>query len=163
MATYLDKKEAGEAVIAAMDKDLKLLAEKTAEQEREDDPKILEVYLRPNATLIMGDDSNATSLAHLAGAKSALPGVMGYKPLNAEAVVSARPDVILCYKNGLESVGGMDTLFKQPGIAETPAAHNKRVIVMDDLLLGGFGPRTGQALLELNHALFNVEGPYTGK
>ena len=163
LAAYLGKKDAGEALISTIDTDLNSLAEKMAKQKEDDAPKILVIYLRPNATLLMGEDSNATALAHLAGATSALPGIMGYKPLNAEAVVSARPDIILCYKNGLKSVGGMDTLFKQPGISETPAARNKRVIVMDDLLLGGFGPRTGQALLELNHALFDVEGPYTGK
>ena len=163
LAEFLGKEEAGEALIGTLNKDVAKLEKKQAEQQNAELPKILVVYLRPNATLIMGDDSNATTLAHLAGAKSALPGIMGYKPLNAEAVVQARPDVILCYKNGLESVGGLESLYKQPGISETPAARNKRIIAMDDLLLGGFGPRSGEALLELHHALYDVEGPYTGK
>lgn len=163
LAKFLGKEDAGEALIETLNADVARLEKKQAAQEETAPLKILVVYLRPNATLIMGDDSNATCLAHLAGAQSALPGVMGYKPLNAEAVVQARPDVILCYKNGLESVGGLEALYNQPGISETPAARNKRVIAMDDLLLGGFGPRSGEALLELHHALYEVEGPYTGK
>jgi len=163
LAEFLGKEDVGEAVIATLNSDVAKLEAKQAAQKDVEALKILVVYLRPNATLIMGDDSNATALAHLAGAKSALPGIMGYKPLNAEAVVQAQPDVILCYKKGLESVGGLEALYSQPGISETPAARNKRVIAMDDLLLGGFGPRSGEALLELHHALYDVEGPYTGK
>ncbi len=162
LATFLDRKDAGEKLIQSIDADVATLEKKRSDNATRTAPKVLVVYLRPNATMIMGEDSNATTLAHLAGATSALPGIEGYKPLNAEAVVQAQPDVILCYKNGLESVGGMEALYKQPGIAETPAARNNRIIAMDDLLLGGFGPRTGEALLELYHALFEVQGPYTG-
>lgn len=163
LAEFLGKEDAGETLITTLNSDVAKLKAKQEAHKNKEALKILVVYLRPNATLIMGDDSNATTLAHLAGAKSALPGITGYKPLNAEAVVQAQPDVILCYKKGLESVGGLEALYNQPGISETPAARNKRVIAMDDLLLGGFGPRSGEALLELHHALYDVEGPYTGK
>ena len=160
LAALLDKKTEGEALVAQLEQDLLRFRAAREETEAKDAPKVLVVYLRPNATLIMGEDSNATTMAHLAGAESALPSITGYKPLNAEAVIAAQPDIILCYRKGLESVGGLESLYKQPGIAETPAARNKRVIAMDDLLLGGFGPRAGEALLELHHALFEVDGPY---
>lgn len=160
LATYTGTQERGNALIAALDRDLQSLAEKQAARRPEDAPPILVVYLRPNATLLMGEDSNAVALARLAGARSAIPGIEGYKPLNAEAVVAAAPEILLCYKDGLDSVGGLDALYGQPGISETPAARNQRVIAMDDLLLGGFGPRTGEALLELHHALFETTGPY---
>ena len=162
LAAYLGKEAEGQALIEAMDGDLARLAERRAAAPGQAAPRVLVVYLRPNATLLMGEDSNATAMAHLAGAESAIPAIEGYKPLNAEAVVAAAPDVLLCYRNGLESVGGVDALYAQPGISETPAAKNQRVIAMDDLLLGGFGPRTGEALLELYHALYETEGPYLG-
>lgn len=160
LAAYLGKETEGEALIQAMNHKLARLAEQQRKGAGRKAPKIMVVYLRPNATLLMGEDSNAATLAKLAGAESAIPEIQGYKPLNAEAVVAAAPDVLLCFKNGLESVGGVDALYAQPGISETPAAKNRRVIAMDDLLLGGFGPRTGEALIELYHALFETEGPY---
>jgi iron complex transport system substrate-binding protein len=163
LAELLKKEAAGEAIVATLDTDIATLEKRRSATKNASAPKVLVVYLRPNATLIMGEDSNATALARLAGAQSALPGVNGYRPLNAEAVVQAGPEIILCYKNGLESVGGVKALYRQPGIAETPAARNKRIVAMDDLLLGGFGPRSGKALLELHHALFNMTGPYTGQ
>jgi iron complex transport system substrate-binding protein len=49
----------------------------------------------------------------------------------------------------LESSGGVDALLTQPGLSLTPAGKDKQVIVMDDLLLLGFGPRLGQAVREL--------------
>jgi iron complex transport system substrate-binding protein len=73
----------------------------------------------------------------------------GYKPLTAEAVVAAAPDVILMPARGLESIGGIDGLLTIPGIALTPAGSMRRVIAMDDLYLLGFGPRLGQAVREL--------------
>lgn len=163
LASILEQEAAGEALIQTLDKDLATLHTQQASSKDVAAPKVLVVYLRPNTTLVMGEDSNASALMRLAGAVPALPGVEGYKPLNAEAVVSAQPDVILCYKDGLESVGGLEALYSQPGISETPAARNRRVVAMDDLLLGGFGPRAGQAVLELRHALFDVTGPYTGQ
>ena len=59
----------------------------------------------------------------------------------------------LMMDRGLSSVGGRDGVLAQPGLALTPAGQNKRVVAMDDLLLLGFGPRTGQAILELARAL----------
>jgi iron complex transport system substrate-binding protein len=39
-----------------------------------------------------------------------------------------------------------------PGLAQTPAAKNKKIIVMDDLLLLGFGIRLPEALQQLKQA-----------
>ena len=36
-----------------------------------------------------------------------------------------------------------------PGVALTPAAKNKRLVVMEDLYLLGFGPRTAAAAMDL--------------
>ncbi len=45
-----------------------------------------------------------------------------FKPLSAEAVVAANPDVILLFDSGLQSVGGVD------GFAENPRRqqHQRR-------------------------------------
>ncbi len=55
----------------------------------------------------------------------------------------------LVTSRGLESSGGVDGLLSQPGLSLTPAGKEKHVIVMDDLILLGFGPRLGQAVKQL--------------
>jgi iron complex transport system substrate-binding protein len=40
-------------------------------------------------------------------------------------------------------------LLKVPGIANTNAGRNRKIIAMDGQLLTGFGPRLGKAALEL--------------
>jgi iron complex transport system substrate-binding protein len=80
-------------------------------------------------------------------------GITGFQPITAEAVVVARPDVLLAFTRGLEAIGGVDALMALPGIAQTPAGQARRVVHLDDLYLGGMGPRTGKALLDLARAL----------
>jgi iron complex transport system substrate-binding protein len=50
---------------------------------------------------------------------------------------------------GLESVGGIEGLVQIPGIAQTPAGRNRRVITEEDGLLYGFGARTPAVLADL--------------
>ncbi|HNM79212.1 MAG TPA: hypothetical protein PKI89_12645 [Tepidiformaceae bacterium] len=67
--------------------------------------------------------------------------------------MTAQPDVILVLSAGLASVGGVDGLLQIPGMAQTPAGQNKRVVDFDDQYLLGLGPRAGQALMDLVRAL----------
>lgn len=67
---------------------------------------------------------------------------MPFTPITTEALAQAQPDVILMMTKGLESVGGLDGLLTIPGIAQTPAGLNRRVVDMEDGVLLGFGPRT---------------------
>lgn len=136
-----------------MDADLDRLRKRIDAQAGKSRPRVLIVYLRPGVTLLMGSDSNAAAMVNLANGAPALPDLEGYKPMNAEAVVAARPDAILCFQDGLESTGGAEALWDRPGLRETPAGRAKRLIVMDDRLLAGFGPRTGEAALQLFDAL----------
>lgn len=78
--------------------------------------------------------------------------------MTAESVVAAQPDVLVVFKRGLESVGGLEGLLKLPGIAQTPAGQNRRVVAMDDLYLGSFGPRAGRAALDLFRAAYLMSG-----
>jgi len=88
-----------------------------------------------------------------AGGRNAVTEYKNYQPLTAESAVRAAPDIILLTSRGLESIGGIDQLLKSPGLAETPAGRARRVVVMDDLKLLGFGPRTGEAVAELTAEL----------
>ena len=54
---------------------------------------------------------------------------------------------------GLESVGGVTGLKKLPGVAQTSAGKNGRVIAVDDSLLLSFGPRTPSLIDKLAVAI----------
>ena len=53
----------------------------------------------------------------------------------------------------MESLGGPDGLFAQPGLAQTPAGQNRRVVAVDDALLLGLGPRFGEGVATLARGL----------
>jgi iron complex transport system substrate-binding protein len=104
---------------------------------------------------ISGRGAPAQALIEAAGGIDAgtTAGVTGYKPITPEALVAGQPEIFLLFELGLESVGGVDGLLKIPGIDQTPAGQNRRVLAYEDQYLLGFGPRTGQMLRELTLAL----------
>jgi iron complex transport system substrate-binding protein len=112
-------------------------------------PKVVFLYLRgAQVQMIGGRASGADSMIEAAGGVDVGTqlGVNGFRPLTAESLVAAQPDVILALSAGVESVGGVDGVLRLPGVAQTPAGRNRRIVHYDDLLLLGLGPRTGQAL-----------------
>jgi iron complex transport system substrate-binding protein len=108
--------------------------------------------------LIGGPGSGADSLIQSIGAIDI--GAQSFKnPFNTltpEALAAANPDVILVMSKGLESVGGIEGLLKLPGVAQTNAGKNSRIIDVDDSLLLSFGPRTPSLLNALSVALTKV-------
>lgn len=153
IAAALDKVDEGEALVEDM-----LINVDTANNlvaDLETTPRVMFLFLRGAAVItVSGTGSGADEMIRLAGAENAVQDYEGYQPLTAEAVVAAAPDVILTTTEGLESVGGMEGLLELPGIALTPAAENNRIFAsMDDLLLLGFTPRLGEAVLDLTYQL----------
>ena len=73
--------------------------------------------------------------------------------MTSELIASLNPDVILVMSKGLKSVGGLKGLVELPGVAQTDAGKNKRVIAVDDSLLLSFGPRTPDLLSKLSAAM----------
>ncbi|WNI19575.1 heme/hemin ABC transporter substrate-binding protein [Actinacidiphila sp. ITFR-21] len=117
-------------------------------------PRVAFLYLRGTASvyLIGGRGSGADSLINAAGGVDA--GVASgldkdFTPITSEALVKAAPDVILVMTKGLESVGGVPGLEKVPGVAQTPAGLDRRVVAVDDGTLLNFGPRTDAVLRQL--------------
>ncbi len=125
-------------------------------------PKVLFIYARGGGTVnVAGQETAADAMIALAGGVNAVKGYTGYKPITAEAVVAAAPDIILIPVHGLQSIGGIDGLLAQPGLAETPAGKARQVVSMDDLLLLGFGPRLGEAVLELTQLVHGKKAETT--
>jgi iron complex transport system substrate-binding protein len=119
-------------------------------------PRVAFLYLRGDRVqMIGGRGTRAHTMIEAAGGVDvgAEIGIEGYRPITAEALVAARPSVLLVLSAGLESVGGLDGLLRIPGVAQTPAGAARRVVAADDLKLLGLGPRTGSALRLLVRAL----------
>lgn len=115
-------------------------------------PRLLALYLRgENVQLVLGEGSGIDWIIEFVGAVDVADelGVNDSAPLSSEAIVAAAPEVILVPSGGLESVGGVDGLLAIPGIAETPAGRDRRILAYEDQYLLGNGPRTPQLLDEL--------------
>ena len=120
--------------------------------------KALFIYARGGKHLMVaGDKTPVSTLLDLMGAENAVKGVEGFKPLTAEAVTAAKPDVIIMTESGAESLGGKEGIFALPGVKLTPAGKNKTVIVDNDLRLLTIGPRTGD-VIEAIHAQLGNKG-----
>lgn len=123
-------------------------------------PRVLFLYLRGHRLqFVLGRGTFVDGLLALIGADNAVS-IRRAKPLSTEGLVVAKPDVIVVFAKGVRSVGGLPSLQKLPGISLTPAGRSKRFVVMDDLYLGGFGPRFARAALDLFHGVFVAKGTY---
>lgn len=128
-----------------------------------DRPRVAFLYLRGSASvyLLGGRESGASSLLEAAGAVDAgkESGLRkDFTAITSEALAKAAPDAILVMSKGLESVDGVDGLVKIPGVAETPAGMDRRVVSIDDGVLLNYGPRTDQVLNSLVEQLYRGQG-----
>ncbi len=142
-----------DALEASVDADLKE-AEKLTANVKERKRVLFILSMQGGKILAAGSDNAADGIIKLAGGVNAVEGVSGYKQLSEEAVVTAKPDVILMMNRGGDHSAADNDLFAHPGIASTPAAENKKLVRMDGSYLLGFGPRTAGAIRDLAVALY---------
>lgn len=108
-------------------------------------------------SMAAGQDTAADAMITSVGAKNAMQGFSRYRPLSQEGVIASAPDILLLTADGIKSLGGMDQVWKLPGVAMTPAGKNKRVLVLDDMSLLGFGLQTPAVMTQLRQAAENVK------
>ncbi|KAA0960260.1 ABC transporter substrate-binding protein [Microbacterium sp. ANT_H45B] len=162
IAAALGVPSRGAALIERLDGDLDDALAEIAEvvpSDADDRARMLFLYVRGNANIyyIFGEDSGADSLIDAVGGVdvAAEIGWEGMKPMTAEALVAAKPDVLVMMTDGLESVDGIDGLIERiPAIAETPAGAHRRVIDMADSEILSFGPRSADVIGAIARALY---------
>ncbi|MFD4293141.1 hemin ABC transporter substrate-binding protein [Rhodococcus sp. NPDC058505] len=124
-------------------------------------PTVAFLYMRGTSiTMLAGPGSGADSLIEALGgvdAGTASGLTAKFTPITSEAMIAAAPDVFLMMTKGLDSIGGINGLERIPGIAQTPAGRNQRVVDMQDGALLSFGPRTGEVLHALAVALYGPD------
>ncbi|RWD63375.1 hemin ABC transporter substrate-binding protein [Mesorhizobium sp.] len=138
----------------AIDTDAKLTAaEKQTASIKERKRVLFVLSTQGGKILAAGSDTAADGIIKLAGAVNAVEGFSGYKGMTDEAIVSAKPDVILTMKGGGPPISE-DELFANPAVASTPAGTNRKMISMWGGYLLGFGPRTAEAIHDLAVSLY---------
>ena len=103
--------------------------------------------------MVAGGATAADGIIHLAGAANAMTGYEGYKLVNDEAIIAAKPDAVLVMQRDSHRLDA-ETVFKHPAFALTPAARDKRFVSRNGLYLLGFGPRTALAARDLATSLY---------
>lgn len=160
LGRILSHEKQAQALIHSMQQAMKKLAKQKQRHLRGSKLRVMFLYVRGSrARYVMGRGNAITGMLSLVGAENAVH-FRGAKPISAEAFVASRPQVIIAFSKGVASIGGLKALKKLPGLQLTPAGQKDRYIVMDDLYLGGFGPRCGQAALDLFTALHIRKGSW---
>lgn len=122
-------------------------------------PRVLFIYARGAGNIMVaGDESPLERMIELAKGENAVSGFKDFKPLSSEALIAANPHVILMFDSGANSLEEKEGLPLIPGIENTIAGQQKQIITMDGQFLSGFGPRLGEAALELNQKFKEFEG-----
>lgn len=116
-------------------------------------PSVLFIMAHGPAPMLAGTGTGAHAMLSYAGARNAMAEVQGWRTLNAESAVQARPDWIVTTQESVAALGGLRQFWSLPGLAMTPAGRQQRVLSFDTMALLGFGPRMPAALEELQQGL----------
>ncbi len=148
IAEALNLQAKGEDLVKKLEADL-AEAEKFVSAQKTK-PRVIFIYSRgAGAAQVSGINTPADAMIKLAGGANAVTEFSEYKPLTPESLVAAQPDVILLPERGLTSIGGIEAVLSLPGVSETPAGKNRKIVAVDDLLLLGFSPRLGEGVKDL--------------
>ncbi|WP_221389757.1 hemin ABC transporter substrate-binding protein [Dyadobacter sp. NIV53] len=144
VGAYFNAKPQAEKLVKSLEADMAKITKPASPK------KLLFIYARGTGTLMVsGTGTSLDKIFALTGNKNAVEGFTEFKPLTSESLLAANPDVLVLFTSGLESVDGAEGLLKVPGIANTNAGRNRKIVAMDGQLLTGFGPRLGKAAMEL--------------
>lgn len=114
-------------------------------------PKVLFIYARGTGTMMVaGRKSSLDAIITLAGGKNAVQEFDNFKPYTTEALIRTNPDIILMFDFGYNSLGGINSILKMPGLGQTTAGKNRKIIQMEASLLVNFSVRLDQAITALN-------------
>lgn len=156
VARVFDRAEAGEQLVDDLSDSLE--AVDAALAGAGDLPLVLFLLsVGRGAPLAAGADTSAEAVIELAGGRNALTGFDDYKPASTEAIAASGAEFVLITERTAKLLGGVEKLLARPEIAATPAGRDGNVIVMDDLLLLGFGPRLGEAVTRLAAQLHGLD------
>ena len=134
-------------------RDLKAVTDEVASLDLEKKRVLFVLSLSNGRVMASGSGTEAAAIIEMAGGINAASEISGYKPLADEAVIAAKPDVVLAMQRGDHGLTA-EQVFAVPALQTSPAATNKALVKMDGLFLLGFGPRTPEAIRSLAGQLY---------
>ena len=99
--------------------------------------------------LAAGRDTQADGMIQLAGGRNVFQQYNGYKPVSEEALISADLDVILVASHRAPEDADPRDRLRDLGLTSLARSTTSKVLLVDLSYYLSFGPRTGQAALEL--------------
>ncbi len=153
IARTIDAKERGACLAKAVRADLAALA--TLRKGIETPRRVMFVLSFMNGrAMVAGRNTAADGIIRMAGGVNAISDYEGYRQVNDEAVVAARPEFVLAMSRSSADPITAEQVFAHPGFAGSPAAASRAFRVMDGLYLLGFGPRTARAARDLALSIY---------
>lgn len=121
---------------------------------RTEHPVVLALYARgPQVLSIIGSSTATAAIIEAAGGRQAAASVRGFKTMTAEAVLAARPDVLVLTQHGLESLGGREGVRAHQVLGALDCVKAGRIVALDDALLLGLGVRAALSVSTMTKAL----------
>lgn len=116
--------------------------------------RVLYLTYRNNQLSVFGQGSAPYSLVAQLGAVNVVDEQsLKTGSITAEAIIAAKPDVILFPQDVSTTLGGPKAFAALPGVAQTPAATSGQIYPVDATKAQSLGPRVGEALAEIVKAI----------
>lgn len=144
VAKILGKEEEGQALTSKIAGDYETLKE-TLNKQTEKPTVAFFIGIGKGSPMASGGDTSANSMIEMAGGINVFKDLKSYKQISTESMIAAAPDVILIARHAAKGKK-LDDLIKHKSISQTPAVKNNRVIIVDTLLMLGYGPRIIEAI-----------------
>ncbi|MCY1016536.1 heme/hemin ABC transporter substrate-binding protein [Pyxidicoccus sp. MSG2] len=151
LAERLGRSARGAALIAELEKDLERASQRVAARKDGKPLRVLALYSRGGGVLMVaGAETASDVLIRLAGGVNAVSRFVGHKPLTAEAVVEAAPDILLLPASSATALGGAEGLGRVPGLSQV---KGWRLVTVEDVHFMAVGSSLGKAVGRLQDGL----------
>lgn len=153
VATALQIPEQGDALADRIHMQMDTALSTTRDNDAQIKPVRVVMLLKRTAHMqAAGSGTTAGTLLDLAGLRNVLDTQRGYAPLSVEALAALQPELIITTTSSIDALGGTDAFLASAGVSLTPAAQRNNLLIMDDMLILGLGPRTPRAIQSLTDA-----------
>ena len=142
IAVKLDKQKEGQALIERIKTNIADIEAKVATHAQK--TKVLALMSMGGNNSVAGKNTTIDALITIAGGEN-LANHNSFKSYTAESLITLNPEVIILNKHSIDQLGGLDKVNTIPGITETAAFKDNRIIIIDDSYLFGIGPRVDEA------------------
>ena len=143
IASILDIQDKSRSIIDLKLKDKINNLQRLSEKNQPNNLKVMIILgMDGTSPTIAGLNTSGNGFIEMTGGINIMNSFDGWKPVSAESILVANPDLIIITNRGLSNFGTLDELAKHPSLSFTNAALNNNLMAIDGMSLLGFGPRT---------------------